>query len=170
MRENSTKGRLDRHYDQDFISLGPSVSQARKNKCLSCTGPKKRHGTIPLALLFGETALPSCGRYYNQLHKCEFSDLKDSCRYLTKICDQIVSLVSSQHAESIVWDEDKDDNFSMDADDEDESDRLFTFEVTKTKEQEENVSTRPGFQVRSILLWRYLRLKLTVLPDELKQD
>ena len=30
---------------------------------------------------------------------------------------------------------------------EDDSDRLFTFEVAKTKEQEEGVSARQGFEV-----------------------
>ena len=64
---------------------------------------------------------------------------------MTKICDQIVALVSSEDAESIVWDDGKDVD-AMDVD-EDPSDRLFTFEVAKTKEQEENVTTRCGFQV-----------------------
>lgn len=31
----------------------------------------------------------------------------------------------------------------------DESDRLFTFEVAETNEQEENAVARPGFQVPS---------------------
>ena len=31
-------------------------------------------------------------------------------------------------------------------DDEDDTDRLFTFEVAKTKEQEEGVSVRQGFE------------------------
>jgi len=44
----------------------------------------------------------------------------------------------------MVWGNDNDDD--LDADDE-ESDRLYTFEVAKTNEQEENVSVRPGFQV-----------------------
>jgi hypothetical protein len=30
----------------------------------------------------------------------------------------------------------------------DDSDRLYTFEVAETNEQEESVVTRPGFQVR----------------------
>lgn len=57
----------------------------------------------------------------------------------------MVALVSSEDAESIVWDDGKGDGM-MDVD-EDSSDRLFMFEVAKTKEQEENVSTRRGFQV-----------------------
>ena len=34
--------------------------------------------------------------------------------------------------------------------DEDDTDRRFTFEVAKTKEQEEGVSVRQGFEVGSI--------------------
>ena len=34
-------------------------------------------------------------------------------------------------------------------DDGDDSDRLFTFEVAETNEQEENAVARPGFQVQS---------------------
>jgi len=34
----------------------------------------------------------------------------------------------------------------------DEMDRLFSFEVAKTLEQEENVTTRVGFNVRAISL------------------
>lgn len=88
-----------------------------------------------------------------------------SCRYLTKICDQIVALVSHGDAESIVWHDDKEDD-AMD-DEEDESDRLFTFEVEKTKEQEENVTTRPGFQVWPIvfsllLIWWSFRSSLLI--------
>jgi hypothetical protein len=46
-----------------------------------------------------------------------------------------------------VWADHNDDSDNSDMDNE-ESDRLVTFEVAKTKEQEENVTIRPGFQVR----------------------
>ena len=66
-----------------------------------------------------------------------------SHRYLTKMCDQIVSLISSEHAGSILWsDEDNEDE-----DIDDESDRMFTFEVAQTNEQEESISVRKGFKV-----------------------
>jgi hypothetical protein len=42
----------------------------------------------------------------------------------------------------------------MDIDDE-QSDRLFSYEVSKTNEQEEGVTVRPGFSVRILI-----RLKL----------
>ncbi|KAI0250907.1 hypothetical protein BJV78DRAFT_1216344 [Lactifluus subvellereus] len=69
-------------------------------------------------------------------------------RYLTKICDQVVALLSPEHSGSLVWkDEDAD---TEDADVETgESDRHFTFEVAETNEQEENAVARPGFQVPS---------------------
>ncbi|KAF9239497.1 hypothetical protein BU15DRAFT_88041 [Melanogaster broomeanus] len=62
-------------------------------------------------------------------------------RYITKICDQVTALISQEDAKSIVWsDPVTDDNFADFDEDEDDTDRLFTFEVAKTKEQEEDVS------------------------------
>jgi hypothetical protein len=67
-------------------------------------------------------------------------------RYLTKICDQVVALLSTEHSASIVWGDEDDDDESMDADPGDD-DRLFTYEIAKRNEQEESASSRPGFQV-----------------------
>jgi len=67
------------------------------------------------------------------------------CRYLTKMCDQVLALVSPEHA-PIVWDIEDSDNESMDVDTGDD-DRLFTYEVAKRNEQEESAVSRPGFQV-----------------------
>lgn len=67
-------------------------------------------------------------------------------RYLTQIADQIVSLISPEHAQSMIWTEES-EGYTMDIDP-DQSDRLFTFEVAKTNEQEEDVKSRPGFKVR----------------------
>ncbi|KAF8428935.1 hypothetical protein L210DRAFT_3623712 [Boletus edulis BED1] len=72
-------------------------------------------------------------------------------RYLTKMCDQVVSLISSDHAATIIWsekDSDDDDDDSLDID-QDESDRMFTFEVAQTNEQEETVTVRKGFKTSS---------------------
>ncbi|KAH0827345.1 hypothetical protein J3R83DRAFT_3979 [Lanmaoa asiatica] len=71
-------------------------------------------------------------------------------RYLTKMCDQVVSLISPEHAQTILWregDEEEDDN--MLEVDHDESDRMFTFEVAQTNEQEESVTVREGFKATS---------------------
>ena len=71
-------------------------------------------------------------------------------RYLTKICDQIVALLSADHSASIVWNDEDDITTSIDQGACD-SERLFTFEVAKTNEQEESAVSRPGFQVTPTL-------------------
>jgi hypothetical protein len=49
----------------------------------------------------------------------------------------------------MVWNNEQRTAKSTDMDVGDESKRLYTFEVAETREQEENVVTRPGFQVPS---------------------
>jgi hypothetical protein len=66
-------------------------------------------------------------------------------RFLTKICDQVTALISEDHAKSMIWSSPVSDD-QLSEDDEDDTDRLFTFEVAKTKEQEEGVSVRQGFE------------------------
>lgn len=46
----------------------------------------------------------------------------------------------------MIWDKSIGDD-QLSESDEDDTDRLFTFEVAKTKEQEEGVSVRQGFEV-----------------------
>jgi hypothetical protein len=65
-------------------------------------------------------------------------------RYLTKICHQTMALVADNHAKRIVWgaeDESESDGESV-------SDRVFSFEIAKTKEKYEGVTSQPGFTVR----------------------
>ena len=69
-------------------------------------------------------------------------------RYLTKICDQVIALLSREHATAIVWSDQDSDAESVDMEACD-SDRLFTFEVAETNEQEEKAVACPGFQVFS---------------------
>ena len=76
----------------------------------------------------------------------EFQIDRDIRRYLTKLCDQIVCLLSSEHSRAIVWDDENDDDALTDPDD-DDSGRLYDFVVAKTNDQEENVVARPGFRV-----------------------
>ncbi|KAI0250892.1 hypothetical protein BJV78DRAFT_1361975 [Lactifluus subvellereus] len=72
-------------------------------------------------------------------------------RYLTKLCDQVVALLSPKHSASIsFWDEEDSDAESEDVDAGD-SKRVFRFEVAETSEQESAVAL-PGFQINS----RYL--------------
>ncbi|KAJ7722961.1 hypothetical protein B0H16DRAFT_1334407 [Mycena metata] len=68
-------------------------------------------------------------------------------RYLTKISDQLLCLISPEHARTIAWNEEAQE-LPMAVDE--GSDRLFTFKVAKTNEQDENVSARPGFTVSTI--------------------
>ena len=68
------------------------------------------------------------------------------CRYLTKICDQVVALLASEHTDSMVWGDEDSDAESVELDTGNDC-RFFTFEVAKRNEQEESAATRPGFQV-----------------------
>ncbi|KAG6331499.1 hypothetical protein ID866_7590 [Astraeus odoratus] len=69
-------------------------------------------------------------------------------RYLTKLCDQIVALMSSEHAQSIIWNEsDEDEDDSRDEDD--EGGRIINCVVDRTTEQEESVQVKEGFKVTS---------------------
>jgi hypothetical protein len=63
------------------------------------------------------------------------------------MCDQIIVLMSSEYSASMIWDNEDSDSESVDLDTSN-TDRLFTFEVSKRNEQEENAVARPGFQVR----------------------
>ena len=75
------------------------------------------------------------------------------------MCDQLVALLSPDHSASIVW---NDEDSELDTNSEDidagDSERLFTFEVAKTNEQEESAVSRPGFLVRLTLPFSCLRI------------
>jgi hypothetical protein len=62
------------------------------------------------------------------------------------MCDQVVVLLSPEYSASLVWDNDENGSESVDIYT-DNADRMFTFEVSKRNEQEENAVVRPGFQV-----------------------
>lgn len=68
-------------------------------------------------------------------------------RYLTKLCDQIICLISAGHSEAIVWGDEVD--YAGPDSENDESDRLFDFTLAKTNKQEENVVARQGFTMTS---------------------
>ncbi|KAH8114632.1 hypothetical protein DFH11DRAFT_1508603 [Phellopilus nigrolimitatus] len=78
-------------------------------------------------------------------------------RYLTKITDQIMVLISDAHGRTLVWEDptsaSEDSSSALAFDElEEETDRLFAFEVSKANEQEENVRMRPGFEIKHSLL------------------
>jgi hypothetical protein len=69
-------------------------------------------------------------------------------RYLTKICDQLVCLLSSTHSKAIVLrddDEDRDDT-SLNSENAD-SDRLFDLILVKKSDQQDDILARQGFTV-----------------------
>ena len=76
----------------------------------------------------------------------------NSCRFLTKLCDQVVALISDQHSERLVFDNDTED-IDEDFDDSnavDDSDRVFAFEVQQTRQQEDSARAGDGFKVMSM--------------------
>ncbi|KAI9443796.1 hypothetical protein H4582DRAFT_2125845, partial [Lactarius indigo] len=75
-------------------------------------------------------------------------------RYLTKMCDQVVALLSPDYSASIVWGDEGSDTESVDIGI-GGSGRLFKFGISKTNEQEENVVWRPGFQINSRIMVPY---------------
>jgi hypothetical protein len=76
------------------------------------------------------------------------------------MADRVVGLISPEHAAKIDWKEEIDAEAPLN-EDEEESDRLFTFEVAKTNEQEENVVIRPGFVVSVLMIDQTSTLELT---------
>ena len=85
-------------------------------------------------------------RFVSQfIHRSKSLSTYHLVRYLSKITDQLVALISNDHSRSIVWNDQKQESH-VDAEG-DETDRLYTFHVTKTNEQEESVTIRPGFKV-----------------------
>jgi hypothetical protein len=75
-----------------------------------------------------------------------FSLSKPIGRCLTKMCDQVVALLSAEHSASLVLGNEDSDTESVDLDPGDDG-RLFTYEVAKRSDQEESAESRPGFQV-----------------------
>ncbi|KAH9059752.1 hypothetical protein EDB87DRAFT_1790917 [Lactarius vividus] len=70
-------------------------------------------------------------------------------RYLSKLCDQLICLLSSEHSRAIVWSLDDDRADGGDGDDDTDSKRFYQFEVSKAKDQEEDVAVREGFMMSS---------------------
>jgi len=71
------------------------------------------------------------------------------CRFLSKLCDQVVALISDQHDEKLVYKNDTErvhvevDKFDAD----DDSGRLFHFKVQQTSQREESATASKGFKV-----------------------
>ena len=69
-------------------------------------------------------------------------------RYLTKLCDQIVCLMSSKHSQAIMWGDELEDRHDISTVSVGGgSNRVYSFVVAKTNDKEEDVVARPGFTV-----------------------
>ena len=100
----------------------------------------------PLRLPLASIVQRSCGVHVFLMHLIRASNVQD--RYLTKLCDQVVSLISPEHAQSIVWksqDGDDDDDDALDRDI--TSTRVIDCIVDRTIDQEESIQVRKGFNV-----------------------
>jgi len=103
-----------------------------------------------------------CGPQPSDIHEvssCYLEDLTLSiiCRYLTKLCDQLVCLISDEHSANLVW---KDDQLNQSDDDEEPEsfeayDRLFTFSVEQTTEEQETAVAKKGFTVGIHMIGSY---------------
>ncbi|KAG8795915.1 hypothetical protein FRC12_008170 [Ceratobasidium sp. 428] len=70
-------------------------------------------------------------------------------RYLTKLTEQIVALVSPEQARNFVWDTGaRNKDLPADQMDNDDESRLFSFEVSKSLEQEEDAIGYTGFTIQ----------------------
>ncbi|TFK74975.1 hypothetical protein BDN72DRAFT_832681 [Pluteus cervinus] len=87
-------------------------------------------------------------------------------RYLTKMTDQVVCLMTPAQTSALIWADDvesneKDQDYVLADDDaensDSEHDRLFSFEVSKTSEQEEGIQVRDGFDIPLIDVQEQLR-------------
>jgi len=131
----------------------PSLSSGLYVITAGETGPTQEHHFVicwPEDSTWDDSAASSVCRnsHVYEVKSCgsSFLSWSISSSYLTKICDQVVALLSVEDSASIVWGDDDDDDEPMDVDAGDD-DRLFTYEVAKRNEQEENASSRAGFQV-----------------------
>ncbi|CAE6455368.1 unnamed protein product [Rhizoctonia solani] len=69
-------------------------------------------------------------------------------RYLTKLADHIIALVSPSQAEAFVWDTSaRNKDLPEDQQDNDDNSQLFSFEVSKSLKQVENAVGSAGFTV-----------------------
>jgi hypothetical protein len=149
-------GVLSQVSDLDYISCARSY-RPPKSKPMSSTSRKIPLGMTVRFRLSSVTESHSCGTVKLSQPSSTPNRL-DICRYLSKLCDQLICLLSSEHSRAISWGDENDgaeregngddsDGASTDSEKGDFN-RFYHFEVAKTKDQEENVVVREGFKVR----------------------
>ncbi|PVF95046.1 hypothetical protein CPB86DRAFT_739378 [Serendipita vermifera] len=88
-------------------------------------------------------------------------------RYLTKLCDQVICLLSDEHSNNLVWPDEEATalDVGFDVGNDDIYERLFSFSVKQTNEEEENVIPREGFTVQHLSI-SASKVKLSRHPKE----
>ena len=101
---------------------------------------------------FPETEQRSSGR--SSIPVSNITRIDNLPRFLTKLCDQVLALVSVEHEEMLVL-ENEDENLDNDHEINlaDDSDRLFQFNVQQTIQQEETASAGEGFKVLTTMVF-----------------
>lgn len=95
---------------------------------------------------FPETEQPSSGRSSSATPNIAWID--NLSRFLTKLCDQVLALVSAEHEEKLLLEnDDAGSENDLETNLAEDSDRLFQFEVQQTIQQEETASAGEGFKV-----------------------
>ncbi|KAG9124904.1 hypothetical protein FRC07_009778 [Ceratobasidium sp. 392] len=93
-------------------------------------------------------------------------------RYLTKLTEQTVALVSPEQANKFIWDTGaRNKDLPADQMDNDDESRLFSFEVSKSLEQEEDATPSTGFTVHvdpKLLPRNMDGLEMRLIPGEHK--
>ncbi|KAK7676902.1 hypothetical protein QCA50_020158 [Cerrena zonata] len=133
----------------DIQALDEQVADMLRDTELNRTGPTLRSGLYILGPYSSSTLYviywPEDTTWKDDAISSVQRNRVTFMRYLTKICDQVISLISDEDAHRIVWSNSNHQDSQIDNDSDDDADRLFTFQVAKTNEQEENVSIRSGF-------------------------
>ncbi|KIJ06653.1 hypothetical protein PAXINDRAFT_103273, partial [Paxillus involutus ATCC 200175] len=139
-------GRIDENLVQELLesSSNPSLLKPKMRSGLYVLRHLRRPGDEELFVIYWpeDTTWDDSASSNVSRNRVTFM------RYLTKMCDQLMALISPEHASAIVWSTDEDE-YTTRGEDVDGDSRMVTFEVSKTNEQEESVVTRPGFHVPS---------------------
>ena len=105
---------------------------------------------------WNDSAPPAIGRNRTTFIRCVyFRCILSLCfnvhsRYLTKLCDQVVALMSPEHAQPIMWNEhDEANDRALHSNV--SSARIISCVVDRTTDQEESINVRRGFRVS---VWR----------------
>ena len=141
----------DRFFAQDYTFFAHQFSSLVSP--ISFFGPKKRPGMTTHLEWFQGTVQYLCGTYSRAICKSYPTDFgtHTPCRFLTKLCDQVVALISDQHSERLVFDNDTEHvDVDINPNAVDDSDRLFHFEVQQTRQQEDSARASKGFKVISM--------------------